>query len=290
MPRSEVKMGSMRESAGRPVLLDQLDYREFIRSFFAWQKGKDKAFSFRVFALRCGIPASSASFICRVISGERMLTNEQCLKFSKGMGLAAEESRYFNTLVQFNQAKSMETKNHFFLELSKFRGSRAKRVGEDQFQFYTHWLNQVLWAYFGATRDQKHPADIAKRIFPSATAREVEDSIALLLRLKLIKKLANGYAPADTQISTEKELRDLTVKRQLREMINLSLEVLDRTPAPIREYNSLTMYMSKKCLETVKERIGSFREELRSLLENDRNEDRVYTLTMQLFPNTVIDD
>jgi uncharacterized protein (TIGR02147 family) len=280
----------MEENARRPVLLDHLDYREFIRNFFAWQKGKDKGFSFRVFALRCGIPASSASFICRVISGERMLTNEQCLKFSKGMGLSAEEPRYFNTLVQFNQAKSMETKNHFFLELSKFRGSRAKLVGEDQFQFYNHWLNQVLWAYFGATRNQKHPAAISKRIFPPATAREVEDSIALLLRLKLIKKLANGYAPADTQISTEKEIRDLTVKRQLREMINLSLEVLDRTPAQVREYNSLTMYMSKKCLETVKERIGSFREELRSLLENDRNEDRVYTLTMQLFPNTVIDD
>jgi uncharacterized protein (TIGR02147 family) len=163
-------------------------------------------------------------------------------------------------------------------------------VGKDQFQFYNHWLNQVLWAFFGTTRNQKHPADIAKRIFPPATAKEVEESIALLLRLKLIKKLANGYAPADSQISTEKEIRDLAAKRQLREMINLSLEVMDRTPAKLREYNSLTMYMSKRCFDTVKERIGSFREELRVLLEGDRDEDRVYTLTMQLFPNTVTDD
>lgn len=277
-------------SADRPVLLDHLDYRAYIRNFFAWQKGRDRSFSYRIFALRCGIPASSASFICRVISGERMLTTEQCIKLAKGMDLSPEESRYFNSLVQFNQAKSMETKNHFFLELSKYRGSRAKVVGEDQFQFYNHWLNQVLWAYFGTTRDQKHPAAIAKRIFPPVTAREVEESIALLLRLKLIKKLANGYAPIDTQISTEKEIRDLAAKRQLREMINLSLEVIEKTPARLREYNSLTMYMSKQCFETVKERIGSFREELRVLLESDRNEDRVYTLTMQLFPNTVNDD
>ena len=288
-PRLQINT-DMRETKARPILLDHLDYRSYIRNFVAWQKAKDKTFSFRIFALRCGIPASSASFICRVISGERMLTSELCVKIAKGMGLSGRESGYFLTLVQFNQAKTMETKNHFFLELSKYRGSRAKVLGEDQFQFYNHWINQVVWAYFGAERNQMHPAAIAKRIFPAVAPRQVEESIALLLRLKLIKKLANGYAPTDTQITTDKEIRDIAAKRQLKEMIGLSLDVMDKVAASRREYNSLTMYMSRKCFETVKERIGSFREELRVLVENDCNEDCVYTLTMQLFPNTVADD
>ena len=279
----------MGEAKSRPILLDHLDYRVFIGNFVAWQKAKDRTFSFRVFALRCGIPATSASFICRVIAGGRTLTPELSVKLAKGMELSAAESRYFHTLVQFNQAKAMETKNHFFLELSKYRGSRAKVIGGDQVQFYDHWLNQVLWAYFGSERNQKHPATIAKRIFPAVTPRQVEESIALLLRLNLIKKLANGYAPADSQIKTEKEIRDIAAKRQLKEMTALSLDVMDKVAPDRREYNSLTMYMSRKCFETVKERIGSFREELRVLLENDRDEDRVYTLTMQLFPNTVDD-
>jgi uncharacterized protein (TIGR02147 family) len=278
------------EAKARPVLLDYLDYRLYMRDYVAWQKEKDKAFSFRVFALRSGIPASSASFICRVISGSRTLTTERRLEIAKGMGLSGDGSRYFNALVQFNQAKSMETKNHFFLELSKYRGSRTKVIGADQFQFYNHWLNQALWAYFGMERNRKNPAAIAQRIRPAVDETQIRSAIELLLRLKLIKKLANGYAPTDTQISTPKEFRDLAAKRQLREMINLSLEALDKVPAKHREYNSLTMYMSRQGFEAIKERIGSFREELRVLLESDRDEDRVYTLTMQLFPNTVIDD
>jgi uncharacterized protein (TIGR02147 family) len=277
------------KAKARPLVLDYLDYRAYMRDYVAWQKEKDKAFSFRVFALRSGIPASSASFICRVISGRRALTTERRLRIAKAMGLSGDGSRYFNALVQFTQAKSMETKNHFFLELSKYRGSRTKEVGADQLQFYGHWLNQALWAYFGMERNQKHPAAIAQRIRPPVTEAQVAESIDLLLRLKLIKKLANGYAPTDNQISTAKEIRDRAAKRQLREMIGLSLDALDKVPGRHREYNSLTMYMSRKGFEAIKERIGSFREELRVLLENDRDEDRVYTLTMQLFPNTAID-
>lgn len=275
---------------GRPVLLDYLDYRIFIGDFFAWQKAKEPAFSYRIFALRCGIPASSASFICRVIAGDRKLTPGLRLKLAKGMGLASGEARYFDSLVQFNQSKSMEEKNHFFSELSKYRGSKAKVVHEDQYQFYNHWLYQVVWAYFGMVRNQKHPAAIAKRIFPPVSAKQVEEAISVLLKLNLIKRLANGFAPTDTQITTVNEIRDLAAKRQLQEMTRLALEVMEKTPAHKREYNALTMYMSGKCFETVKERISSFREELRVLLENDRNEDRIYSLTMQLFPNSVTDD
>jgi uncharacterized protein (TIGR02147 family) len=278
------------EAKARPALMDYLDYRLYMRDYMAWQKKKDNAFSFRVFALRSGIPASSASFICRVISGRRTLTTERRLEIAKGMGLSGDASRYFHALVQFNQAKSMETKNHFFLELTKYSGSRTKVIGADQFQFYGHWLNQALWAYFGMDRNQKNPAAIAQRIRPAISEAQIQGAIDLLLRLKLIKKLANGYAPTDTQISTPKEIRDLAAKRQLREMIGLSLQALDQVPAKHREYNSLTMYMSRKGFEAIKERIGSFREELRALLESDRDEDRIYTLTMQLFPNTVIDE
>jgi uncharacterized protein (TIGR02147 family) len=271
---------------GRPHLFDYLDYRSYLHDYFNWRKSDEPTFSLRTFMGKVSHGLSSSGILSAVLKGKRKLSPSLRLKFAKAMSLAEKESQYFNLLVQFNEAKSMDEKNHFFAQLSRFRSSRAKLVKEEQFGLYAKWYYLVVWCFFGMDQRQKNPAVIAKRVRPSITAAQAEESIAVLLKLGLIRKLANGYAPTDAHIHTEAEVRELVAQHHHREFLEMATQQLDAVQAEERQYQTLVFSASRATFETVKERMLAFQEELREIFSRDKNEDMVYTLNMQLFPNT----
>ena len=185
-----------------PRILHYLDYRDFIRDHCAWRKGLDPGFSQRIFAGEAGLPPTCSSLLPGVIKARRNLSQNLRIKFAKALRLSERDYRYFDLLVQFNQAKGMIEKNHFFAQLSKFRSSRARIVGEAQYRYYATWHHSAVWTYFTYDQKQRHAGAIGARLFPAATAAQVEESIRLLLSLGLIKKTASGYAATDKHLYT----------------------------------------------------------------------------------------
>ena len=145
--------------------------------------------------------------------------------------LKEREAQYFEFLVQFNQAKDMEEKNHYFLQLSQFRGSKAKILGENQYKFFSSWYYPVIWNYFAINQSQSNPVEIAKKIHPTITSNQVEEAIQLLLSLKLIKKMANGYAVTAAHVATEPEFKGFLAKHYNLQLIEMAANMLD-TVAP----------------------------------------------------------
>jgi uncharacterized protein (TIGR02147 family) len=269
-----------------PRIMHYLDYRDFIRDHTAWRKGLDPAYSQRIFAREAGLPPTCSSLLPGVVKARRNLSPNLRIKFGKALGLSEREYRYFDLLVQFNQAKGMIEKNHFFAQLSKFRSSRARIVGEAQYRFYTTWHHSAVWTYFTFDHKQRHPGIIGSRLFPAATAAQVEESIRLLLSLGLIKKTASGYVSTDKHLYTEKDLKAMATRQHLHDLSGLAMDALDSVPPERRQFNALMFSVSEAGFKAVKDRIGSFQEELREIVDRDSGEDRIYSLTLQLFPNT----
>jgi uncharacterized protein (TIGR02147 family) len=271
-----------------PHILQYLDYRDFLRDFFAHRKTIDPDFSQRAFAREADLPASCSSLLPAVIRGRRQLSQNLRVKFGKAMRLGERENRYFDLLVQFNQAKGMTEKNFFFSQLAKFRSSRARIVGETQYRFFSKWYYSAVWNYFGIDQKTRHAAAIAANIHPPITQAQAEEAIRLLLEIGLIKKTASGYAVAERHIYTEKDVQALAARQHLQELMAMAAKVFPDLPAGQRQYNALMFSISKDGFQAIKDRIRSFQEELREIIDRDRNEDRVYTLTLQLFPNTKV--
>ncbi len=278
----------MNKTKPNPVIYEYLDYRQYLGDYCASQKAQDINFSNRYFARKAGLPNSNASLLSKIIGGKRNLSMTQRFKFAKGLDLTNDELKYFDILVQFNQAENVEAKNHFFHELSHYRGSRAKVLPTAEFHYYAKWYFSVVRAYLGLNPNERNPAIIARRLIPQITSEQVQEALQVLLDLKLIKKLANGYAVTDKHITTEKGAHGEANKKRTLDMIHLAIDVFDKVPVESREYNAITVYVSEKGYKSMQERIRSFREELRELVEKDSQEDRVYTLNLQLFPNTVL--
>jgi uncharacterized protein (TIGR02147 family) len=278
------------EKDKQPRLLQYLDYRAFLTDYCEWRRLSDPGFSQRVFAKEADLPASSSSLLPAVLKGRRNLSQNLRVKFSKALKLAERDANYFDVLVQFNQAKGMSEKNFFFTQLSKFRTSRAHVLNETQFEFFSKWYYSAIRNYFSMETAERNPNVIASRLFPEVTPDQVEDAIRLLLSLELIKKTANGYAVTEKHISTPKDVQARAAREHMLELTRMSMELLDKTPAALRQYNALMFTVSPQGFDTVKERIRSFLEELREILDRDQGEDRIYSLTLQLFPNSKLTD
>src|SRR5690606_31088132 len=113
------------EGGTPPNIFQYLDYRLYPEDYCQWRRANDPSF-----ARDAGLPASSSSLLPAVIKGRRSLSQNLRVKFSRAMGLPEREAQYFETLVQFNQAKGMTEKNHFFARLSTFHNSRARVLSE----------------------------------------------------------------------------------------------------------------------------------------------------------------
>src|SRR5690606_37705687 len=133
--------------------------------------------------------------------------------------------------------------------------------------------------FFSMETKERNPAAIAARLFPEVTPGQVEEAIRLLLDLGMIKRTANGYTVTERHISTPRDVQARAARENLLELTRMSMELLEKTPADLRQYNALMFTVSPRGFTTVKERIRSFLEELREILDRDRDEDRIYSLT-----------
>lgn len=276
------------EQPAKPHVIDYLDYRSFLKDHFAHLRAVNPAFSMRAFARQPSLGISSSSFMSNLLQGKRNLTQHLRLKFSKALKLEAHEAEYFDFLVQFNQAKSLEEKNYFFSHLSKHRGSRAKLLAEHQYRFFSKWWHTVIWNYFGLPRAEREPARIAKHLSGGITAAQVQESIDLLMEMGLLKKQANGYAVADRHMVTDKLFLGPVAKSYHKEFQRLAGEAMEQIPAERRQYNVLAFSVSDKGFSAIRQRIASFTQEVREIIDRDEGMNQVNILNIQLFPGAAI--
>lgn len=273
----------------RPRIFEYEDYRAFLEDSFAYRKAGDADFSLRAFARLPALSLSSSSFISAVLRGRKNLSQNLRLRFGRALGLEPAEMEYFELMVQHNQSRSAEEKKHYQAQLARFQGPRARVLSEGQLKFYSRWYYSVVWHYFGLHQDHAGPARIAKNIFPPLTPAQVEEAVGVLLELKLIKKLANGYGVNDRHLAAGKGFRAGAGREHNREFMRLALDNLDRPPSAERRFNVTSFSISARGLERIKGRIDALRAEIRELAQSDEggqgaSGERIYAMTLQLFP------
>jgi uncharacterized protein (TIGR02147 family) len=271
-----------------PSVFDYLDYRRYLADYLTARRLLDANFSLRAFALKAGLPLSNSSFFSKVIAGKRNLTLDLQFRMAKALKLAANEIKYFGLLVQFNQAKDPEGKSHLYAELARYAKSKARIIDKEGYEYYSKWQHSIVRAFFGIDRKEANPAAIGRKVFPQIPAKDVEETIELLLRLGMVSRTANGYALRDPNIATERENKDFVGKLRILEMLRLAHDVFNQVPPVDREYSAMTVFISKQGYQALREKIRAFREEVKSLVAADADEDRIYTLGMQFFPNNAL--
>lgn len=291
---SEAKGKSGAES---PDLFAFMDFREYLRAYFEHCRLHVPGFSMRGFTKRLSrsrspsgaAPDSTSSLsglLSAILKGKRGVSSAFGTRLAAALDLGAKERRYFELLLGFNQAKHQAEKHQFFLQLARFRNSKAHELSQSQYKYFSKWYFPVLMNFFDMEKGMKHPGEIARHIFPTLSPGQVQEAIDLLLELDLLRKLANGYAPIQRHLSTGQDFDGVVAWQYTTQFINLAANVMESAPKSDCKYTTMTFAVSRKGAESVRERIGAFLADLREIIDTDKDSDRVLTLNLQMFPNT----
>lgn len=263
---------------------DYFDYRDYLRDVFAQRKAKDPRLSHRQFARQAGL--GSPSYFLMVIGRKRNLTPSSARKFADALKLAGRERTYFETLVAYNQADTLDEKSGRFSELLKLR-ARAKRLHpleRERFEFLSQWHAVAIYVLVGLPSFRDDAAWIAKRLLSRISPAQARDALSLLSRLSLIEKTEGGWKQTHGPISVADDTRAMAVARYHESMIKLAYEALKKTPIDGREMAGATISIPAHRLPELKEKIRSFRKDLNSWASEFADSDRLFQLNVQLFP------
>lgn len=268
-----------------PKIFDYLDYREFLKDYYAEKKAAMPSFSYQIFASRAGF--GSKSFLPHVIDGKRDLSRDSIFKIGTALKLDAKSFSYFEDLVGFNQAKSPKQKSHFFARMAAHKQAiKARFIQQNQYEYIATWYHTTIRELVTFADFQGDFAKLAGMVYPPISARQARDSVNLLLNLGLIRKEGEVYLQTNRALTTGDEVASMIVHRFHMENLKLASHALENVPGTERDITCMIVGLSREGFEAMKTRIQAFRKELAELVDKDRKAERVYNVNFQVFPTT----
>jgi uncharacterized protein (TIGR02147 family) len=261
-----------------------LDYRAFLRDYYAGKKAGSRAFSFRAFSKRAGV--SSPNYLKLVIEGKRNLSSKMAERFAHACSLDHDASRYFVSLVAFNQAKTSTERAEAYDKLTGFQSYRqAHKLEIAHAAYYSDWFMPAIRELAASSQFREDPSWIAEQLIPKITPLQAQRALETLMDLGLLVRSAAGrLVQADALVSTGPETRGLHIGAFHRAMTQRAIEAIDIVPALERDISSLTLCLGRGGLKALKERLQRLRRELLELSALETEPEQVVQVNFQLFP------
>jgi len=272
------------------VIYEYTNYREFLRDWCTQERRGSDSFSFRNFSRAAGV--ASPSYLKMVMDGKRNISADTIPGFALALRLNADESRFFEVLVNFTQARTRSAKNLYYHRLLRNRKFRdANHLSQERYEYFSKWYYAAIREMVALPGFRDDPTWIAKRLSPGVTKAEADSALALLFRLNLIERNKDGrIVLSEASIATPDEVNSLAVENFHKEMIDRAADSLTHTKGKHRNISSLTVAMSKEKFARIKERIHEFRKEIRAMLGDGDEPEEVYQINFQLFCLTEVAD
>ena len=258
------------------------NYRLFLSDFMDDRKKRFPFFSNRYFSRKAGV--ASPSLCQEVIDGKRNLTEKTIAAFCKGMALTERDAAYFRVLVHFNQSKTIDEQTMYLAELKKYRKSIATElVPADSFSYFEHWYNPAIRELACLLDWHGDYELLARHLQPPVSAAAAKKSIELLLKAGFLAKNGDGsYTQSSPAIRTGNNV--LGVRSLNRQFGELGVAAIEGIPADERYISSMTVGISRATYEALRHEIEDFKDRLRSIVDDDKASDTVYTVNLHLFP------
>ena len=261
-----------------------LDYREFLRDHYNYNKSCHRFFSFRYVAGKTGL---DASFYVKVLNKQKHIANSAIPTLATFLKLSKRESNYFSTLVHFNKAKSTDQETFYLQKLLLLRKPVTTVLDNDLYEYLASWWNVVLREELNIISFHEEYHDLASRLHPAISPLQVQRSIRLLQKLGLITTDSTGMLrPTHDFVTTSGINQIKAVRSYQKSALKLAIGAIDTIPNEHRDISTLTVSASRQCFEIIRERVNDLRREIIELVRKDKDLEEVYQINFQLFPLT----
>jgi uncharacterized protein (TIGR02147 family) len=264
------------------------DYRLYLKDYYENKKSSNPGFSYRLLSAKAKI--NSSSYFKLIMDGKRNLSKSSLLKAQVAFDLNGAEAEYFENLVFFNQAKSVDEKNHFFDRLVTVRKkSQASVIPKDKFDFFSEWYHPVIRElvvqdYVQEWVKLKDYKSLSFLLVPRVTPEQLKCSIDLMLELGFLKKVKDRLEQTEPTLQSGVGINGIQLINYQIKNLKLATMAFDSFNSSQRMHASTIFGISKETYALFIKKSRVFRQQLQEIAEADKSAKNVYLMNMNFFP------
>ncbi len=264
-------------------LFGYTDFRAFLKEWYRLRKEKDPKFSYRKLAGLVGF--KSAGHFSLILGGKANLSLRLLDRFVRILEMNQKETDYFQALVLYNQAKGFDEKKRQFERMRSFQEFRLQVIEPAQYEFFAKWHHSAVREALAIIPFRDDYAALARMIEPSITPEEASKSVALLCRLGMVVRNAQGvHRRVEPLLSSGPDAPAVTVNEFLDQSLELARNALARMSREERMLSATTLSISSQTFGIIREEIRTLRKRILNLAKKDESPDRVYQIQLHAFP------
>jgi uncharacterized protein (TIGR02147 family) len=227
------------------TIFEYLEYRDYLRDHYEYNKNRHRFFSFRFISGKTGL---DASFYVKVLNKQKHIADKAIPTLITFLNLGKREANYFSFLVKFNKAKQDDQEMFYFEKLLALRKPSATVLDKEMYEYFSSWWNIVLREQINILPFSGNVTELASRLLPAITEAQAKRSIRLLRKLGMVYIDTNGiYRLKSDFVTTDGAVPSVAVRSFQKEIIRLAMEALDRVPREDRDISTLTISTSREC-------------------------------------------
>lgn len=260
-------------------------FRKYLEEYQAARAQQEPGFTRTEICNLLGME-KSRSYFADVLRGKKV-SPRMVTKFIEVLGLEKKEARYFETMVQVDQAKNDTIRKAAMEELLRQHPNPQHIINTDAYEYYNHWYHSALFAILDAMDVGDDMAPVQKRIFPKVPLGKLSDSLELLQRLGLARKNEEGFwKPTRESISSGPYNNAELIKQYQLQCFELSKQALITPPKSPTVMSTMTFSISSEAYKDLEAAVQEFKAKARSIIAGDKNKaNGVYQMNLHLFSN-----
>src|SRR5689334_872579 len=114
-----MKKHTIQQYAQNVLITDFLNYRDYLSALYAKIHEANKSYSYLKFSEDLGFSHTNVSWL--IVTGRRSLSPAACDKVLKAIGLKGDSRRYFQVLVNYNNARIPNKREELFQRLMQLK-------------------------------------------------------------------------------------------------------------------------------------------------------------------------
>lgn len=258
------------------------DYRLFLSDWFEEQKQLHKRFSHRYLADKCGF--SSSSFFLNVIRGRFSLTEVNVQKLVHFMQMPEAACAYFQSLVAYNQSKSIKEKSRVWESMQLLRSKRESHaIQKDASVYFSHWYNPVLRELVCHENFQGNYLQLARQLDPVISTEEARQAVQAMVRIGILIPDGERFRPSHVVLQSNKTAPAL-LRSIRREYLELAIAALDSKTAEERMLSLSTMAMSHEAYLYAVQVLEEAKQKIIARVAQDSKVEQIFEMVLTMYP------
>lgn len=261
-------------------------FQEYLRNWLEQQRVAGKKVSFELLARQLGLKSKGHAY--RIFHDESMpLTSRTMVHLIEILGLKGVDREYFEAMVGFNRASSLEERKAYLEKMGKISGlSKASALSTSACAYFSEWYLPVLREAVCMPGFREDYRILSKKFCPTITEAQARKGVQLLRELQLIQPdPRGGFQSCEKFVHAGADIQPVLLATFQQNMIRLASDALENQSPQEREISSLTFSLPSASFPKIKQALRRMQNELaQQILEEKSPGNVVYQFNLQCFP------